>query len=155
MGEVHGRMLPGATASTYVTNGVTVHVARSLPIHIRYEAEWGDPDETGLPIVRFFYRDRWLNTWAVGAKAHLDGMLDRALSGRVRLRVHVSRLPGEYVDGSMYAEPLAHPKQMLFLGPMRHRPSRPYGPDEGPQVAIDALLRYLYLDPEKAAERLI
>jgi hypothetical protein len=38
---------------------------------------------------------------------------------------------------------------------VRYRPDRPYGPDEGPQVVIDTVLRYLYLDPERAAERLI
>lgn len=154
-GHLHGRIPPGATASTREVDGRSVYIGRSLPIRIRYEAEWGEPDGTGLPIVRFFYRDRWLNTWAVGARPHLDGELDRALGGRVRLRAYVSRFTGEFVDGSLYAEPLAQPKRMLLLGSFSYRPDRPYGPDEGLRVAIDTVLRYLYPNPEQAAERLI
>lgn len=155
-GHLHGRMPPGATAESREVDGRTVYIGRSLPIRIRYEAEWGEPDGTGLPIVRFFYRDRWLNSWAAGARAHLDGELDRALEGRVRLYVYVSRFTDECVDGSMYAEPVAHPRRRaLLLGTIGYRPDRPYGPDEGPRVAIDTVLRYLYPNPEQAAERLI
>lgn len=155
-GHLNGRMPPGATAESREVDGRTVYIGRSLPILIRYEAEWGEPDGTGLPIVRFFYRDRWLNSWAVGARAHLDGELDHALGDRVRLHVYVSRFTDELVEGSMYAEPVAQPKRRaLLLGTIGYRPDRSYGPDEGPRVAIDTVLRYLYPNPEQAAARLI
>lgn len=55
----------------------------------------------------------------------------------------------------MYAEPVAQPNRSLLLETIGYRPDRSYGPDEGPRVAIDTVLRYLYPNPEQGAEPLI
>ena len=67
----------------------------------------------------------------------------------------MSTPPGEFVDGSMYAEPLSSSARMIDMGPMKHRAPRTYGPDERGQAALDAVLHYLYGKPAVAAERLI
>ena len=150
-----GRMPPAVSVTTYEVNGTTVYAARSLPIYIRYESDWGGPLGTEMPSVRFFYLDRWLTTWAVGAKPLLDGSLDRILRGPVRLRLNLCRVPQEFVDGYMYAEPVADPSNLVDLGYARHRPTRRYGPHDLARAATDAVLYYLYGRPEIAAERLI
>ena len=148
-------MRPGAQFTTLEREGRTVYVGHSLPIRIRYEADWGDPLGTELPIVKYFYRDRWLSTWAIGAKPLLDGSLDQALRDPVRLNVYMSRLPGEFVEGGMYAAPLYPSRPTIDLGPMKHTATRTYGPNQLGQAAMDAVLHYLYGNPSVAAERLI
>ena len=148
-------MPPGAWFTSEERNGTTVYRGHSLPIRIRYEADWGDPLGSELPIVKFFYRDRWLATWALGAKPLLDGSLDRVFKDPVRLIVYMSQPPGEFIEGSMYVEPLYSSMGTIDLGYMKHATPRIYGPAERGQAAIDAVLHYLYGKPEVAAERLI
>lgn len=152
------QMPPGASAETREVNGEPLYVGRSLPIHIRYESDWGDPLGADLPIVKYFYRDRRLSTWAIGAKPLLDGSLDRALRDPVRLCMYLRSLPADDVEGHMYAEPVnlpPEPANLIQLGPFRHRARRRYGRSEGERAAIDAVLHYLYWKPDLAAERLI
>ena len=62
-------MPPGAWFTTLERSGRTVYVGHSLPIRIRYEADWGDPLGSEPPFVKYFYRDRWLASWAIEARS--------------------------------------------------------------------------------------
>lgn len=148
-------MPPGAWFTTLERSGRTVYVGHSLPIRIRYEADWGDALGSEPPFVKYFYRDRWLASWAIEARSLLDGSLDRALKDPVRLNIYMGGPPGEFLEGGMYAESLYSSEPAIDLGPLRLDAPRVYGPDERGQAAIDAVLHCLYGKPWVAAERLI